>query len=77
MEVCGACHEFIETHALKLANSCERLADVRDAALGGHLEVLQWARAHGCPWVKRECEAVSRRHPEALDTLAWMQHQRE
>ena len=20
------------------------------AALGGHLEVLQWARANGCPW---------------------------
>ena len=22
------------------------------AALGGHLEVLQWARANGCPWNK-------------------------
>jgi hypothetical protein len=20
------------------------------AAVGGHLEVLQWARANGCPW---------------------------
>ena len=20
------------------------------AAAGGHLEVLQWAREHGCPW---------------------------
>jgi hypothetical protein len=24
-------------------------------AHGGHLEVLQWARAHGCDWHKRSC----------------------
>jgi len=24
--------------------------DVRIAAGGGHLEVLRWARAHGCEW---------------------------
>ena len=26
------------------------LDDVRQAAQGGHLEVLQWARQNGCPW---------------------------
>ena len=24
--------------------------DVHGAAEGGHLEVLQWLRANGCPW---------------------------
>ena len=25
------------------------------AAEGGHLEVLQWAREHGCPWDEKTC----------------------
>ena len=25
------------------------------SAEGGHLEVLQWARAHGCPWNELPC----------------------
>jgi hypothetical protein len=25
-------------------------ADVSNAASGGHLEVLKWARENGCPW---------------------------
>ena len=24
-----------------------------------HLEVLQWARAHGCPWDKATCAAAA------------------
>jgi hypothetical protein len=23
---------------------------MNDAAIGGHLEVLKWLRANGCPW---------------------------
>jgi len=30
-----------------------------NAALGGHLEVLQWARANGCPWDIRTCHAAA------------------
>ena len=29
--------------------------DVRGAAKGGHLEVLKWARANGCPWDEWTC----------------------
>jgi hypothetical protein len=39
------------------------------AAHGGHLEVLQWARANGCPWDETTCEAaVARGH---LDVVQW------
>ena len=35
----------------------------------GHLEVLQWARANGCPWDETTCEAaVARGH---LDVVQW------
>ena len=34
------------------ANSCPWNAETcEDAALGGHLEVLRWARENGCPWI--------------------------
>ena len=36
---------------------------------GGHLEVLQWARAHGCPWDKWTCTyAAMYGH---LEVLQW------
>jgi hypothetical protein len=39
------------------------------AALFGHLNVLQWARANGCPWDENTCsEAASNGH---LDVLHW------
>ena len=39
------------------------------AALGGHLEVLQWARANGCPWDIRTChKAAEGGH---LEMLLW------
>ena len=30
-----------------------------DAARGGHLEVLQWARANGCPWDEKTCAGAA------------------
>ena len=39
-----------------------------DAAYG-HLEVLQWARAHGCSWIKRRCAENSWMHAK---TNAWV-----
>lgn len=40
-----------------------------EAAAAGHLEVLQWARAHGCDWDGRVSEhAAGRGH---LDVLRW------
>ena len=33
------------------------------AAEGGHLEVLQWARANGAPWDERTCAACRGRRP--------------
>ena len=29
------------------------------AAKGGHLEMLQWAQANGCPWSADTCKAVA------------------
>ena len=29
------------------------------AAIGGHLDVLQWARRNGCPWDKRTCSRAA------------------
>ena len=39
------------------------------AAMGGHLEVLQWARANGCPWDEKTCmHAAEGGH---LEVLQW------
>jgi hypothetical protein len=44
-------------------------SDVLIAAEGGHLPVLQWLRAHHCPWDARTCEmAGAAGH---LDVLIW------
>jgi len=32
-----------------------------NAAVGGHLEVLQWARANGCTWNWKTCVKVAER----------------
>jgi hypothetical protein len=46
------------------------LVDARTAAKSGHLEVLQWARQHGCPWDSRTCSyAAIAGH---LDVLQWL-----
>ena len=40
------------------------------AAEGGHLEVLRWARANGCPWSHMTCKAAAR--SGHLEVLKWM-----
>jgi hypothetical protein len=43
----------------------ERLCEA--AARGGHLEMLQWARANGCPWNEMTCSgAVTGGHLDVL-----------
>jgi hypothetical protein len=39
------------------------------AADGGHLEVLQWARANGAPWNKLTCAAAA--GGGHLEVLQW------
>ena len=41
-----------------------------NAAEGGHLEVLKWLRAEGCPWDARVCaNALEGEHLEVLEWL--------
>jgi hypothetical protein len=37
--------------------------------LGGHLEVLKWARANDCPWDFRTCAFAAK--GGHLETLKW------
>ena len=46
------------------------------AALGGHLEVLQWLREHDCPWCKSSCLVVAR-DMNYTETRAWVRAQPE
>ena len=39
------------------------------AALGGHLDILKWARANGCPWSEETCEEAA--WGGHLETLQW------
>ena len=39
------------------------------AAQGGHLAVLQWARANGCPWNEETCAHAAR--GGHLEVLQW------
>jgi hypothetical protein len=39
------------------------------AARGGHLALLQWARANGCPWDARTCSKAAR--GGHLELLQW------
>jgi len=47
----------------------------RQAAYGGHLEMLQWLREHGCPWDWKRCReaAVAVRH---LEMQQWLMEHR-
>ena len=38
--------------------------------MAGHLEVLQWAREHGCPWDKMTCQYAARFGQ--LEVLQWV-----
>ena len=51
----------------KLENRRETIAT--GAAEGGHLEVLQWARANGCPWDEYTCSYAAR--GGHLEVLKW------
>jgi hypothetical protein len=37
--------------------------------MGGHLEVLQWARANGCPWNENTCWGAAQ--VGHLEVLRW------
>ena len=39
------------------------------AAQGGHLEVMQWARANGCPWDSLTCAYAA--EGGYLEVLQW------
>ena len=41
----------------------------RAPAEGGHLAVLQWARANGCPWNYETCFSAA--HDGQLEALQW------
>ena len=41
----------------------------RFAASYGNLEVLQWVRAEGCPWVAETCQVAAQ--DGHLETLRW------
>jgi len=45
--------------------------DVLSAAAGGHLDMLRWAREHGCPWNKWQCTEASGFLYDR-QTLAWV-----
>ncbi|KAG5176403.1 hypothetical protein JKP88DRAFT_351103 [Tribonema minus] len=61
------CRWTTEPDAAYREKSCIRYGNLVD--LLGHLEVLQWARANGCPWDKSTCTlAASGGH---LETLQW------
>jgi hypothetical protein len=40
------------------------------AASGGHLDVLQWARANGCPWGKETCTYAA--EAGQFEVLKWL-----
>ena len=54
--------------------TCQRVSlgrgDARLLQRGGHLDVLQWARATGCPWDTFTCHAAAEKGH--LDVLKWL-----
>jgi hypothetical protein len=47
----------------------ERLPVGREDVQGGHLEVLQWLRANGCPWDEHTCMCAAAY--DRLEVLKW------
>ena len=41
-----------------------------NAAMGGHSDVLKWARANGCPWDKEMCSFAVRKGD--MKILEWL-----
>ena len=62
----------IETLKWAFANAIHARIDKKvcaHAAQGGHLEVLKWAKAYGCPWNESTCvNAAKNGH---LEVLKW------
>ena len=46
------------------------------AAVGGHLEVLRWARAHGCEWDAAHVRARAAQDAHG-EVLRWLDDQGE
>ena len=64
--------KYLSTFVWAVANGCpwRFAATSRDLAEGGHLEVLQSAREHGCPWDEWGCaHAAAGGH---LEVLRWL-----
>ncbi len=56
-------------HLLEMPTKKDWFRFVYEAAGGGHLEVLQWARSQGCPWDEWVCAyAAEGGH---LEVLKW------
>ena len=48
---------------------CHKIINLSALALGGHLDILKWARVHGCPWNYWTCHhAFAEGH---LEVLKW------
>ena len=61
-------HAWEICDGLKWHNANSRVTEM--AARGGHLEVLQWAREHGCPWHKGTTYAAA--FWGHLEVLQWV-----
>ncbi len=49
-----------------------RCSFAREAARGGHLQVLQWAKSQGCSWNKQTSSFAAAGH---LEVLQWAKSQ--
>jgi hypothetical protein len=79
--------ENTETSVPACVESISRLQMTRDsgrhlaaatcayAALGGHLDVLQWARQQECPWDSNTCAYAAK--GGRLDIIQWARQQAE
>ena len=65
----GAKHGVLEYCEIGLVRGNLKIRVCIIAAKHGHLEVLQWAREHGCPWNEWTCaRAAQNGH---LEVLQW------
>ena len=82
-KVAAMCAEGMFGHLMPLRLACKRLRDASRklmvhnerkrlcaiAAEGGHLKLLQWARANGCLWGKYTCASAA--FGGHLEVLQW------
>ena len=69
--LCAAAARSGQLEALKAlrAENFGTSGRAADAANGGHLEVLKWARENGCPWDERTCRGAA--ECGHLEVLKW------